>query len=74
MQGAVMNRWLFIVFMITLSIYTAFGMGSESHEPSSPQAQEGKAVYVPINPVVSILDEQKIQKDDQNITGHGKAK
>ena len=69
-----MNRWLFIVFMITLSIYTAFGMGNEYHEPSSPKAQEGKAVYVPINPSVNFTDEEKIQQDDQNVTGHGKAK
>lgn len=69
-----MNRLLFALFMITLGSYTAFGIGDEYHEPSSPKAQEGKVIYVPINPAVNVLDEQKIQKDDQNVTGHGKAK
>lgn len=69
-----MDRWLFALFMVTLSIYTAFGMGDEYHQPSSLQAQEGKAVYAPINPAVNVMDEQKIQQNDQNVTGQGKAK
>lgn len=69
-----MNRWLFALFMITLSMYAAFGREDEDHEPSSPKAQEGKTVYVPINPSVNFTDEEKIQKDDQNVTGHGQAK
>lgn len=69
-----MNRLLFALFIITLCVYTAFGMGSEDNKPSSPQAQEGKVVYVPINPAVNLYEEYSIQKFDQNSTGHGKAK
>jgi hypothetical protein len=49
-------------------------MGDEHYEPSSHKAQEGKSVYAPINPNVNFEDEQKIQKDDQNITKHGHVK
>ena len=69
-----MNRLLFARLMIILSIYTAFGMGNEYHKPSSLQGQEGKVLYVPINPNVNFEDEQKIQKYDQNITKHGQVK
>lgn len=55
-------------------MYNAFSMEEKAHEPSSPQAQVGKEVYISINPQVNIMDEQKIQLDDQNITGHGQAK
>jgi len=74
MRGVVMNRLLFALLMITLSIYTAFAMGAEVYEPSSLHGQEGKVLYVPINPKVNFEDEQKIQKEDQNITKHGQAK
>jgi len=60
--------------MIISGTYAAFGMGYESSGPSSPQAREGKTVYVPINPAVNVLDEQKIQEDDQNMTSQAKAK
>lgn len=69
-----MNRLLFRLFMMTLSVYTAFGMGNEDNKPSSPQAQEGQSVYIPINPAVNLYEEYSIQKSDQNTTGHGKAK
>lgn len=69
-----MNRLLFALLMIALSTYTAFGIGAEHHEPSSPKAQEGKGGYVPITSGVNFEDEQKIQKDDQNVTGQAKAK
>ena len=69
-----MNRLLFTLFMMTLSVYAAFGMGSEDNKPSSPQAQEGKSVYVPINSAINLYEEYSIQKSDQNSTGHGKAK
>jgi hypothetical protein len=69
-----MNRLLFLLFMITLSMHNAFSMEDENYEPSSQQAPEGKEVYISINPQVNIMDEQKNQLDDQNITGHGQAK
>ena len=69
-----MKRLLLALFMISLGMYTAFGIGDKYHEPSSPKAQEGKVMYVPINPAVNSEEEQKIQQDYHNITGHGKAK
>lgn len=69
-----MNRLLLTLFMMTLSVYAAFGMESEDNKPSSPQAQEGKAVYAPINPAIDLYEEYSIQKSDQNSTGHGQAK
>jgi hypothetical protein len=55
-------------------MHNAFSMEDENYEPSSQQAPEGKEVYISINPQVNIMDEQKNQLDDQNITGHGQAK
>lgn len=69
-----MYRLFFALLMMTLGGLTAFGMGDEIHEPSSLRAQEGKIVYIPIPPAMSLLNESKIQQDDQNNTGHGKAK
>lgn len=69
-----MNRLLFTLLMIIVTMYTAFGVGIEDNQPASPQAQEGKVLYSPINTNVNFKDEQKIQKDDQNITKHGQVK
>jgi hypothetical protein len=73
-EGAFMNRLVLVLSTIVLGTYTAFGMGTEYQEPASPKAQEGKVVYIPINPAIKSADEQKIQQDDQNITGQAKAK
>jgi hypothetical protein len=69
-----MYRLFFALLMISVGVLTAFGMGDEVHEPSSIRAQEGKVVYVSISPGVNFMDESKIQQEDQNSTGHGKAK
>ena len=69
-----MYRLVFTLLVISLGALSTFGMGDEVHKPTSPQAQEGKVAYVPIAEAVSIVDESKIQKEDQNSTGHGKAK
>lgn len=69
-----MYRLVFTLLMISLGALSAFGVGDEVHEPTSPSAQEGKVAYVPIAVAVNIIDESKIQKEDQNTTGHGKAK
>lgn len=62
---------LFFILFIFLGFYTAFAVADD---PSSPKAQEGKAVYLPINPLINVSEEQKIQQDDQNMTGQAKAK
>lgn len=69
-----MYRLFFILLMMTSAVFTALAMGDEIHEPTSVRAQEGKVVYVPISPAVNFMDELKIQQEDQNSTGHGKAK
>lgn len=69
-----MYRLAFALLMIALGVLNAFGIGDEVHEPSSVNAQEGKEAYIPIRDVVSIIDESNRQKEDQNSTGHGKAK
>lgn len=73
-KRAFMYRLFFALLMISVGVLTAFGMGDEVHEPSSIRAQEGKVVYVQIPPAMSLLNESRIQQDDQNSTGHGKAK
>ena len=69
-----MYRLFFALPMIILAVLTAYGVEDEHYEPSSPKAQEGKVVYVPIAPTVNFMDETTIQKEDQNTTQHGKAK
>jgi hypothetical protein len=59
---------------MTLGVFTAFAIEDEVHKPSSLKAQEGKVVYILISPTVNLMDESKIQQEDHNITGHGKAK
>lgn len=69
-----MYRLVFALLMMTLGVFSAFAIGDEVHEPSSEKVQEGKVVYIPISPAVNLMDESSIQKEDHNITGHGKAK
>lgn len=69
-----MYRLFFTLFIMSLAVLTVFGMSDETHEPSSPTAQEGKTLYVPISPAVNVTDESKIQQVDHNSTGHGQAR
>lgn len=69
-----MYRLFFALLMMIFAVLTAYGEGDEHYEPSSVKGQEGKVVYVPISPAVNFMDESKIQEDDQNSTGHGKAR
>lgn len=69
-----MYRLFVTLLIMTLGVFTAFAIDDEVHEPSSLKAQEGKVVYIPISPTVNLMDESKIQQEDHNITGHGKAK
>lgn len=69
-----MYRLFFTLLIMTLGVFTAFATGDEVHEPSSVKAQDGKVVYIPISSTVNLMDESKIQQEDHNITGHGKAK
>lgn len=62
---------LFFIFLILVDSYAAIAIADD---PSSVNAQEGKAVYTPIAPAVSVMNESNIQKEDQNSTGHGQAK
>lgn len=69
-----MYRLFFTLFLMTLGVFTAFATGDEVHEPSSLKAQDGKVVYIPISPTVNLIDESKIQQEDQNTTGLGQAR
>lgn len=69
-----MYRLFFAFFIMSLAVLTVFGMNDEPHEPSSPTAQEGKTPYIPISSAVNVTDESKIQQEDHNSTGHGKAR
>lgn len=68
-----MYRLFFALLLIGAGVLTAFGVEDEIG-PSSAKAQEGKVIYTPISPAVNLMDESKIQQEDQNSTGHGKAK
>ncbi|MGA9046445.1 hypothetical protein [Sulfuricurvum sp.] len=42
--------------------------------PSSPDALSGKSVYIPPAQSIDVAEEGCVQKEDQNVTGHGSAK
>lgn len=42
--------------------------------PVSPDASEGKSVYISPPAPIEVADEGCVQKEDQNTTGHGRAK
>ncbi len=69
-----MKRLFLALLMMTLGSYAVFAIGDEYPQPSSPDAYDGSDVYAPINPAVKIVDEQKIQQEDQNMTHLGGAK
>jgi len=65
-----MNR---ILFLILIGIIGYAGDKNIS-APISSEAVEGKSVYTSPAGSVDVADEGCVQKEDQNITGHGGAK
>lgn len=65
-----MNR---IIFLILIGIIGYAGDLSVS-TPLSSEALSGKSVYNPPSRSIDIAEEGCVQKEDQNVTGHGGAK
>ena len=62
---------IFLFIVIGLLGYAAQASVSN---PASTDALSGKSVYSPPPKPVEVADEGCVQKDDQNVTGHGAAK
>jgi hypothetical protein len=65
-----MSRIAALLLMSLALLYSAQSQSS----PSSPDEVQGKSVYVPPAPPVDVVEEGCVQKEDQNVTGHGSAK
>lgn len=64
-------RRLLILISIGLVVY---GADSTVSSPASSDAASGKSVYTPPSKPVEVEDNGCVQKEDQNVTGHGGAK
>ncbi len=62
-----------IAILCLMSLALLYGVQTQS-SPSSPDEVQGKSVYVPPAPPVDVVEEGCVQKDDENVTGHGRAK
>lgn len=58
-----------IVFLVFISFLVLIGADTS---PETPQSSEGKSVYFPPSPHVDKVMEERIQKEDQNSTRHGR--
>ncbi|HQS67902.1 MAG TPA: hypothetical protein PLM93_12015 [Sulfuricurvum sp.] len=64
-----MNRSVTLLLIIGMS-----ALNAQDIAPVSPNAAEGKTVYIPIAKPVNLYEEVDIQKEDQNTTKLGSAK
>lgn len=65
-----MNR---ILLLMVLGLIT-YAADSHVSTPVSSDSLSGKSVYSPPSKAVEVVEEGCVQKEDQNITGHGGAK
>ena len=65
-----MNRLTFLLMVIIISLGADEGVKS----PVSVHAEEGKSVYIPVQPPIDIHEEMRIQERDQNVTRNGSQK
>lgn len=65
-----MNRLLLLI-LIGIMVYAG---DKNISTPVSSDAMEGRSVYMSPPGSVDVADEGCVQKEDQNITGHGGAK
>jgi hypothetical protein len=59
---------------VTLLLIGMAALHAQETTPVSPNAAQGKTVYVPITKPVNLYEEIHIQKEDQNTTKLGGAK
>jgi len=59
---------------VTLLLIGMTTLHAQDIAPISPNAVQGKTVYIPITKPVNLYEEVRIQKEDQNITKLGGAK
>ena len=62
---------IFLLIVIGLVGYAAQTTASS---PISADAMDGKSVYTPSPKSIEVAEEGCVQKEDQNVTGHGAAK
>lgn len=65
-----MNRLLLLI-LIGIMVYAG---DKNISTPVSSDAMEGRSVYMSPPGSVDVADEGCVQKEDQNLTGHGGAK
>lgn len=62
---------LFFLMLIGIIVYAG---DKNISTPISSDALSGKSVYIPPTKAIEVEEEGCVQKEDQNVTGHGGAK
>ncbi len=62
------------ILIIILVGYMGYAAENKVASPISKDALSGKSVYAPPPKSVEVAEERNLQKEDQNVTGHGAAK
>ena len=61
------------IILIILIGCMGYAEDNNGLSPISQEAESGKSVYIPPPKPIEIAEERGIQKEDQNMTGHGAA-
>lgn len=62
------------MFLVILVGCMGYAAENKVASPISKDALSGKSVYAPPPKSVEVTEERNLQKEDQNVTGHGAAK
>jgi hypothetical protein len=62
------------IFLFIVVGLVGFAAEKTVSNPISTDALSGKSVYTPPSKSIEVAEEGCVQKDDQNVTGHGAAK
>lgn len=63
-----------LLFLISLGLVVYAADNNSVSTPISIDTLSGKSVYIPPSKPVEVEDNGCVQKEDQNVTGHGGAK
>lgn len=63
-----------VTYLLSMLFIVSQGAEEGIRSPISVDTLEGKSVYIPAVTPVNLLDEKKLQKEDQNSTGYRNAK
>lgn len=62
------------VFLFIVVGLVGYAAQTSVSNPASTDALSGKSVYTPLPKPVEVAEEGCVQKEDQNVSGHGAAK